>query len=84
MIKTIDIDIRGQICPSCLLLTLQEINRNVTEIHTGSIELLVITDDRHATNTIPAMVDRMGFCTEILRLGDDYRIRIFCCNLGTP
>ncbi|MBS1185665.1 MAG: hypothetical protein H6R09_1266, partial [Proteobacteria bacterium] len=28
MTQIIDIDIRGQICPSCLLLTLKELNRN--------------------------------------------------------
>ena len=27
MTQTIDIDIRGQLCPSCLLLTLKELNR---------------------------------------------------------
>ena len=26
-VETIELDIRGQVCPSCLLLTLREINR---------------------------------------------------------
>ncbi|HCC53812.1 MAG TPA: sulfurtransferase TusA family protein [Desulfobulbaceae bacterium] len=83
MIQTIDIDIRGHICPSCLLLTLKEMNNNVAAIRTGNTELVVVTDDRQATTTIPAMADRMGFCAEVVRMDDGYHIRIYRCNIGT-
>ncbi len=77
MTQTIDIDIRGQICPSCLLLTLKELNSNGAAIRAGNAEIVVVTDDRQATATIPATADRMGFRTEVTRLDDLYRIRIF-------
>lgn len=77
MKQTIDIDIRGQICPSCLLLTLKELNRHIAEVRKGEAEIVVTTDDRQATSTIPATVDRMGFGTDVVRVGDAYRIRIF-------
>jgi TusA-related sulfurtransferase len=77
MMQTIDIDIRGQICPSCLLLTLKALNGNSAAVRAGSAEIVVTTDDRQATATIPATVDRMGFRTEISRLDSIYRIRIF-------
>lgn len=77
MTQTIDIDIRGQICPSCLLLTLKELNRNGAAIRAGSTEIVVTTDDRQATATIPATADRMGFRTEVVRMDGSYRIRIF-------
>ena len=78
MTQTIDIDIRGQLCPSCLLLTLKALNENGAAIRAGSSEVIVVTDDRQATATIPATADRMGFRTEIVRLEDGcYRIRIF-------
>jgi hypothetical protein len=77
MTQIIDLDIRGQICPSCLLLTLRELNSNGVAIRAGRIEVVVTTDDRQATATIPATADRMGFRTEVARLGDIYRIRIF-------
>jgi len=77
MTQTIDIDIRGQICPSCLLLTLKELNSNGDAIRAGRAEIVVVTDDRQATATIPATADRMGFRTEVTRLDDLYRIRIF-------
>jgi TusA-related sulfurtransferase len=77
MIQTINIDIRGQLCPSCLLLTLKALNQNGAAIRAGSTEVVVITDDRQATATIPATADRMGFRTEVQRLEDgSYQIRI--------
>lgn len=80
MKQTIDIDIRGQICPSCLLLTLKALNLRIAEVRAGDAEIVVTTDDRQATSTIPATVDRMGFGTDVARVGDAYRIRIYGRN----
>ena len=77
MTQTIDIDIRGQICPSCLLLALKELNHHGAAVRAGSAEIVVTTDDRQATATIPATAERMGFRTEVTRLDSSYRIRIF-------
>jgi hypothetical protein len=77
MKQTIDIDIRGQLCPSCLLVTLKELNRCGTAVRAGEAEIMVTTDDRQATATIPATVDRMGYGAEVVRLEGVYRIRIF-------
>ena len=77
MPNTIDIDIRGQICPSCLLITLKELNQHGEAIRAGDTEVLVVTDDRQATATIPATADRMGFRTEVVRQDDLYRIRVY-------
>jgi TusA-related sulfurtransferase len=77
MKQTIDIDIRGQLCPSCLLLTLKELNHCGAAVRAGDAEIVVTTDDRQATATIPATVDRMGYGAEVARLDDVYRIRIF-------
>jgi TusA-related sulfurtransferase len=75
--KTIAIDIRGQICPSCLLLALKELNLNSEAVRDGHAEIVVTTDDRQATATIPVTVDRMGFRSDVARMDDGYRIRIF-------
>ena len=77
MTETIDIDIRGQICPSCLLLTLKTLNQSSAAVRAGRAEIVVRTDDRQATATIPATADRMGFRTEVSQLADSYLIRIF-------
>jgi len=76
MTQTIDIDIRGQLCPSCLLLTLKELNRHGTAVRAGSTEIVVTTDDRQATATSRDSQPH-GFCTEVARLDGSYRIRVF-------
>lgn len=76
MAQIIDIDIRGQICPSCLLQTLKEINRNAGALRAGEVRIAVLTDDRQATATIPATAERMGFHTEVQRDAAGYRIDI--------
>ena len=77
MTQTHHLDIRGQICPSCLLLTLREFNRTAAAIRAGSCEVEIVTDDRQATASIPATADRMGFVTEVAHREDGYHIRVF-------
>jgi TusA-related sulfurtransferase len=77
MNQTIHLDIRGQICPSCLLLALKELNQNGAAIRAGQCEVEIVTDDRQATATIPATADRMGYNTAVVHQDDGYHIRIF-------
>jgi TusA-related sulfurtransferase len=77
MTQTIDLDIRGKLCPSCLLLTLKKLNQNGAAIRAGKTEVVVVTDDRQATATVPAAAHNMGFCTQVDRIDESYRIRIF-------
>lgn len=83
MRQIIDIDIRGQICPSCLLVTLRTVNRHTAAIKTGAVEVCVTTDDRQATATIPATVGRMGLRCEVASHDAAYRIRVFGGTGGT-
>ncbi|MGA7802039.1 MAG: sulfurtransferase TusA family protein [Gammaproteobacteria bacterium] len=72
----IEYDIRGQICPSCLLMTLQRINELGGAIKEGLHSMHVLTDNRHATATIPAAVSHMGFDVKVSKDTDYYRIAI--------
>lgn len=76
-VNHIRLDIRGQICPSCLLLTLKEVNGHAEAIRRGQTEIVVVTDDRQAINTIPGAVDNMGYRTDVGREEGAYRIRIY-------
>ncbi len=74
--KLITLDIRGQICPSCLLLALKEVNRNAEALRAGACDVVVLTDDRQATTTIPAAIGKMGFMAAAERIAKGYRIHI--------
>lgn len=75
--KVIELDISGQICPSCLLLTLKAVNQNSAPLRAAQCEIRVMTDDRQATGTIPEAVAKMGYRTEVSNVAGAYCIRIF-------
>ena len=75
----IQLDIQGQVCPSCLLLTLKALNQHGSAVRACQTEIIVMTNDRQATTTIPEAVDKMGYKAEVTKLEDGYRIRIHGC-----
>jgi len=74
--ETIILDIRGQVCPSCLLLTLREVNRHHAALKAQAVELEILTDSRDATGTIPETLRNMGLTTKVDKLAGHYRIVI--------
>ena len=74
--ETIELDIRGQVCPSCLLLTLREVNKHHPDLIAGRAGLVVLIDSRDATGTIPATVRNMGLDAQVDKVEGYYRIVI--------
>lgn len=72
--ETVELDIRGQICPSCLLLTLKAVNEHSAALRQAAAEVVIHTDDRMAVSTIPGAVGKMGFQAEITQEANGYRI----------
>ncbi|MCK4507709.1 MAG: sulfurtransferase TusA family protein [Desulfuromonadales bacterium] len=72
--KVLDMDIRGQICPSSLLLALREINLHHQELVAGQLSIVVLTDNRDATGTIPEAVHNMGIDAVVEKMDGYYRI----------
>ncbi len=76
MTKDIMLDIRGQICPACLLITLREIANNKFSLKRGQSRLVVKTDHRDATRTIPGAAVSMGYETRTEKTDGYYEITI--------
>ncbi|PLX75120.1 MAG: sulfurtransferase TusA family protein [Desulfuromonas sp.] len=74
--EIIELDIRGQVCPSSLLLTLKQINSHYESVASGQSEVVVKTDNRDATGTIPAAVENMGLVAAVEKQAGYYRITI--------
>jgi len=74
--ETIVIDTRGQVCPSTLLVALQQLNTHREAIKSGRTILRLLTDNRHATVTIPGTVQNMGYDVSITKEGSSYEILI--------
>lgn len=70
-------DIRGQICPSSLLYTLHEVNTHRRELKNGTLKIIIRTDNRNATTTIPDAVSIMGYAFTVEKMaGGYYQIEI--------
>jgi TusA-related sulfurtransferase len=74
--ETIELDIRGQVCPSCLLLTLREANRHHAALSAGKVRLVVMIDSRDATGTIPESIQNMGLAAHVDKVDGCYRVTI--------
>jgi TusA-related sulfurtransferase len=62
------LDIRGQVCPSSLLITLRALNQSIAELRSGDQRLRVLTDSRDATITIPNAATNMGLNAQVEKL----------------
>jgi len=75
-LKTIEYDIRGQICPSSLLLALREINTHQEALRDRVVQLRFLTDNRDCVTTIPESTRNMGYAVEVRREGGCYVIEV--------
>ena len=74
--ETVEFDIRGQVCPSSLLLVLREVTRRSPDLAAGGLSIVILTDNRDATGTIPEAVANMGFRAEVQKSDGYYRVLI--------
>jgi len=75
-VETIEFDIRGQICPSSLLVALKEVNSRTERLRQGSVQLCFLTDNRDATITIPESASNMGYGVSVEKKDGYYSIVI--------
>jgi TusA-related sulfurtransferase len=75
-VQTVEFDIRGQICPSSLLIVLREVNSRRAELRSGGLRLSFRTDNRDATNTVPMTVRNMGYSVSVTKEQGHYLIVI--------
>lgn len=74
--KTIEYDIRGQICPSTLLTALREINTHQTALRERVVRLRFLTDNRDCVTTIPEAGRNMGYAIDVRREHGCYVIEV--------
>lgn len=74
--KTIEYDIRGQICPSSLLTALREINTHQEALRDRVVRLIFLTDNRDCVTTIPESARNMGYVVEVRRERGCYVIEV--------
>ncbi|MHB8788250.1 MAG: sulfurtransferase TusA family protein [Desulfobulbaceae bacterium] len=74
--ERIELDILGQVCPACLLVVLREMNTHRQRLKSGEVQLVIKTDHRDTTRTIPESARKMGYDVEVKNLEGFYEITI--------
>lgn len=72
--EIIEIDMRGQVCPACLLVAMDMMNKHREALNKGLEELCIKTDNREATTTIPSTARNMGYSVTVNKLESYYLI----------
>jgi TusA-related sulfurtransferase len=72
----VETDIRGQICPSTLLVALKEMNAQSSGLREGTVTLCFLTDNRDATITIPESAANMGYAVDVQKRDGYYIIEV--------
>ncbi|MCL7488999.1 MAG: sulfurtransferase TusA family protein [Desulfobulbaceae bacterium] len=75
-VQKIELDILGQVCPACLLVVLREMNTHRQRIKNGETQLIIKTDHRDTTRTIPESARKMGYDVKVRNLETYYEITI--------
>ena len=74
--QIIEVDMRGQVCPSTLLVAMDNLNKHREELQNGEIRLAIKTDNREATMTIPGTAESMGYAVQVKIMEGYYQIEI--------
>jgi TusA-related sulfurtransferase len=76
IVDVVDLNILGQVCPACLLVVLKALNEHEQSLRSGTTRLLVRTDHRDSTRTVPQAAVKMGYAVEVKKSGQSYEISI--------
>lgn len=70
------VDLRGQICPSTLLIALREVNSHKDLLRTCGGCLVFLSDNRSSVTHISDAVVSMGYQVEVNKEEGHYRVAI--------
>lgn len=74
--ESVELDLRGQVCPATLLKSLQKINELKSALRGGKVRLSICTDNRYSTDTVSDAAMSMGYRVTVVREGSHYRIGV--------
>ncbi len=75
-VKSVNLDLRGQICPATLLMSLKRLNEMKGELKAGASRLTILTDHRDATVTVPEAASNMGYAVSVMKEDRHYVITV--------
>ena len=65
--RTVELDLRGQVCPVALLLSLKKLNSLRKELISRAAALRILTENRDSVPTISDAARNMGYAVTVNR-----------------
>lgn len=75
--NTVNVDARGFVCPSSLLVALRELNKHKEGLQSGQIRVEFLIDNHDSTNRICEAVKSMGYTFEVTDGHNGYAIAVY-------
>lgn len=75
--KTVNVDARGFVCPSSLLVALKELNKHKEGLQSGQIRVEFLIDNHDSTNRICEAVKSMGYTFAVTDEHNGYAIAVY-------
>ncbi len=75
-VRSVNLDLRGQVCPATLLKSLKQLNEMKGELNAGVSRLTILTDHRDATVTVPEAAGNMGYSVTVRKEDRHYVITV--------
>jgi len=70
--RTVDLDLRGHVCPVALMHALKKLNALRGELSSGAVALRILTENRESVPTISEAARNMGYAVAVDRTEAHY------------
>ncbi|MFA6147925.1 MAG: sulfurtransferase TusA family protein [bacterium] len=80
--QTVELDLRGQVCPASLLISLKKMNSMREELTTGAVALRVLTSNRESVPTITDAARSMGYAVTVEHTAEHYVLTVESAGEG--
>lgn len=63
--NTVELDLRGQVCPVALMHSLKKLNALRGELSSGAVAIRILTENRESVPTISEAARNMGYAVAV-------------------
>jgi TusA-related sulfurtransferase len=74
--RTVELDLRGHVCPASLLISLNKMNTMREELSSGEVALRILTANRESVPTITDSARSMGYAVTVERTEAHYALLV--------
>ncbi|MBI5905600.1 MAG: sulfurtransferase TusA family protein [Deltaproteobacteria bacterium] len=80
--RTVELDLRGQVCPAALFLALKSLGEHHAGLASGECEIAIRTDNRDSVPTISEAARNMGYAVTVEHPDGHYLLRVAVPEAG--